>query len=107
MQTTKQALICFFEQAAQKNKLLLKTLEQEQCFTIDQECWHFTLPDLHLFLQQKNDLFSHIDYQQFRKLIFNSSINHSVKPFGAEVTITDNQGKVDKSGYALVWHTIE
>ena len=107
MQTTKHALISFFEQVAQKNKLLLKTLKQEQCFTIDQECWHFTLPDLHLFLQQNNDLFSHIDYQQFRQLIFSSPINQSVKPYGAEVTITDNQGKVDKSSYALVWHTME
>jgi hypothetical protein len=107
MQTKRQALISFFEQVAQKNKLLLKTLKQEECFTIDQECWRFTLPDLHLFLQQKNEIFNHIDYQQFRKLIFSSPVNQCVKPYSAEVTITENHGKVDKSSYALVWHTMK
>lgn len=107
MQTTERALISFFEQVAQKKKLLLKIIKQEQHFTIDEKCWRFTLPDLHLFLQQNNDLFSHVDYLKFRQLIYNSPINQSVKPYGAEITIANNQDKVDKSSYALIWHTIE
>jgi len=82
----------------------LKKLEQEQCFSVEQGRWCFTLPDLHSFLQRQNDAFSRIDYKQFRQLIFNSPINQTARLHGAEITITDNRAKVDQSSYALVWH---
>ncbi|GMR08582.1 MAG: hypothetical protein BMS9Abin26_1587 [Gammaproteobacteria bacterium] len=103
MQAIEQALISFFEQVAQKNKSWLKKLKQEQCFSVDQWRWCFTLPDLYLFLQHQDDIYGSIDYKQFRQLIFNSPINQAVKLYGAEITITDNQARVDRSGYALVW----
>lgn len=107
MQTIEQALISFFEQVVQKNKAQLKKLTQQKCFSVEQERWCFTLPDLYVFLQHQDDVFSRIDYKQFRQLIFNSPINQTAKLYGAEIIITDNRAKVDKSSYALVWQTKE
>jgi len=107
MQTIEQTLISFFEQVAQKDKTQLKKLKQEQRFSVKQGRWCFTLPDLYIFLQHQDDIFSCIDYKQFRQLIFNSPINQTAKLYGAEITITDNQAKVDKSSYALVWQATQ
>lgn len=107
MRVIEQALISFFELAAQKDKNLLKKLKQEQCFSVDQECWSFTLPELFTFLQHQDDFMSSIDYKQFCQIIFNSPINSSVKLYGAEIIITDNQHKVDKSSYTLVWRNVD
>ena len=107
MPAIEQALVSFFEQVAQKDKPRLKKLKQESRFSVNEERWCFTLPDLHFFLQHHGKVFSSIDYKQFRKLIFNNPINQSIKLYNAEITIIDNQGKVDKSGYALVWHDKE
>jgi len=103
MKVLEDALISFFVQVAQKDKAQLIKLEQEQCFTLEQGRWCFTLLELYFFLQRQNDVFSCINYKQFRQLIFNSPINQTVKLFGAEITITDNRAKVDQSSYALVW----
>lgn len=103
MQTIEQALISFFEQVAQKDKAQMEKLKQEQRFNVGQGRWCFTLPDLHSFLQHQNEIFSCIEYKQFRQLIFNSPVNQTVKLYGAEIIITDNRAKVDKSSYALVW----
>lgn len=103
MQPVEQALVSFFEQVAQKDKVQLKKLEQEHHFSVEQGRWYFTLPNLYFFLQRQDSIFSRIDYKQFRQLIFNSSINQTAKSYGAEITIADNQAKVDKSSYALVW----
>lgn len=103
MQAIEQALISFFERVAQKEKSQMEQLKQEQCFIVEEGRWCFTLPDLHAFLQRQDDNFSHLDYKQFLQLIYNSPINRTVKTHGAEVTISENREKVDKSGYALVW----
>ncbi|VAW77965.1 hypothetical protein MNBD_GAMMA14-2111 [hydrothermal vent metagenome] len=105
MQVVEDALIAFFEQVARKDTARLKKLEQEPCFNVEQGRWCFTLPDLHVFLQRQDDVFSRVDYKQFRKLLFNSPVNQVVKPLGAEVIIIGNRAKVDKSRYALVWQT--
>lgn len=104
MQAIQQALISFFEQVAQKDRAQLKKLKQEQCFSVEQGRWCFTLPDLYCFLQHQDDVFSCIDYKQFRQFIFNSPINQTAKLYGAEITITDNRAKVNQSSYTLVWH---
>jgi len=105
MQAIERALISFFERVARKNKDQLKKLQQERCFSVEEECWRFTLPDLHSFLQRQEDVFSRTDYKQFRKLIFSSNVNQVTKLHGAEIIIANNRNKVDKSDYALVWHT--
>ena len=107
MHTTKQTLISFFNQVAQKNKIQLKKIKQEPCFRLEQDRWCFTLPNLHLFLQRQNNVFSYVAYKKFRQLIYSAPINQSVKVHDAEIIIIDNQAKVDKSTYALVWQTKE
>ena len=92
MQNIQQALISFFEQVAQKNNVQLEKLKHEQCFSVEQSGWQFTLPDLYSYLQHQNVA-----------IIFNSPINQTVKLHGAEIVIAENLNKVDKSTYALVW----
>ena len=106
MQDIQQALIVFFEQVAQQELAQLEKLQQEQRFSIEQDCWQFTLPDLFSFLQQ-DPAFSNIEYKQFRQLIFNSPINQSIKSRGAEIIIKQNHNNVDKSTYALIWQNGE
>lgn len=103
MQAVEQALISFFEHVAQQDEAQLQKLRQEPCFSLEQQRWCFSLPDLYFFLQHQDDVFSGIDYKQFRQLIFNSPINQTAKSFGAKIIITNNQAKVDQSSYALVW----
>jgi len=103
MQDIEQALVAFFESVAQKDISLLNKLKLDQSFCVDHERWYFTLPNLYAFLQHENDVFESIDYKQFRQLLFNCPINSSTKQYEAEIIITDNQHKVDKSNYALVW----
>ena len=100
---TQQALIAFFEQAAQKDKALLDKLKLEKSFNVDNKSWQFTLPKLHSFLQDQDEAFSYIDYEKFRQILFSSPVNQSIKLYGAEINISDNQNKVDRSLYALVW----
>jgi hypothetical protein len=104
MLATEQALISFFERVAQKDSAHLDKLKQERRFLIEQGRWYFTLPDLFSFLQQEDDIFSGIDYKQFRRAIFDSPINQIVRSCGAEIIIADNRAKVDQSSYALIWH---
>ena len=101
--TTESALVSFFEQVAQKKPLQLRKLKQEQRFVVKSEHWCFTLPDLYFFLRYQDRTFRYTGYRQFRRLIFNSTINQVVKSYGAEITIIRNIGKVDESSYALVW----
>lgn len=107
MQVIERALVAFFECVAQKDSAQLTTLSQESCFAIEQGRWTFTLPDLYLFLQRQDDVFSTVTYSQFRSAIFNSTINQAVKLHGAEIIIAYNREKVDKSKYALVWQAAE
>ena len=103
MRNIEQDLISFFEQVAQKDEHLLKKLKQEKFFSIKNESWTFTLPDLYIFLQHQGDTFRNVSYIQFRKLIFNSPINRGIKLYGAEITIGNNKTKVDNSMYTLIW----
>ena len=104
MQEVEHALVAFFKNIAKKDPGLLKELNQYPRFKVEQGSWTFTLPDLHLFLRcQQNELFESIEYKQFRSVIFNSAINQAVKANGAEIVISRNLDKVDKSEYALVW----
>lgn len=98
-----QALVAFFEEAAQRNAALMIRLKAEQCFDLSDIRWRFTLPDLYHFLQQGDEVFEAIDYKTFRKIVFSSPVNQRVTPYGAEIEIADNLYNVDLSTYALVW----
>lgn len=107
MQAIEHALVAFFERVAQKDSAQFKTLSQEPHFVMEQGRWTFTLPDLYLFLQRQDDVFSKVTYPQFRSAIFDSTINQAVKLHGAEIIVVCNREKVDKSEYALIWQAAE
>jgi len=101
MQSIEKALILFFQNVAQKNETELYKLRR--FFPVEQGRWCFTLPNLYDFLCKQDEAFNQINYNKFRQLIFNSAVNKTIKELGAEITIVDNQAKVDRSVYALVW----
>ena len=94
----------FFDLVAQQQPAVLTIVKEYEKFTMQQARWQFTLPDLHQFLKSYNAAFEDISYSQFRSAVFASPINQSIKKYGAEITVTSNQGKVDESVYALIWH---
>jgi hypothetical protein len=100
-----QALIRFFEQAARRDSVLLEKLNREPSFSMAERRWDFTLPDLYRFLKCHDAVFGTIDYKGFRRAIFNSPVNQTVRTYGAEVIIAGNRGKVDQSSYAMIWNT--
>ena len=57
----------------------------------------FTLPALHALL----DLGQQLDYAQFRKLVYASTLNQELSAFDAEVVTFDSSGKIDTSRYCL------
>jgi len=103
MKRAEQALIAFFQQVARRDGEQLAKLSREPRFTIEHDRWVFSLPDLYDYLTGQEAAFNGIDYARFRKLVFNSPVNQAVRSLGAQVTIADNTGKVDRSRYALVW----
>ena len=107
MQTLEQALIPFFEQAAKRDKTLLRELERDPCFTLMPDRWCFTLPDLFSFLQPRSEAIGKVSYKEFRCAIYTTSINAATRHYGAEVVIDRNHGQVDKSVYALTWRNRE
>ncbi len=91
-----QVFIMFLEQ----DETLLTKLKQHD-FICDQQQWQFTLPRLHLFMQTTHNPLFLITYQDFRKQLFNSGINKSLRTHKAEIAIFDNQQNVDVSTYVL------
>lgn len=102
-QAVTAALMDFFEQVAKKDTTWLAMLEQEPCFRVEAECWHFKLIDLYAFLRRADPVFHSVDYRQFRQLLYSSPVNQRIKQYGAEVMIVENYGKADQSRYALSW----
>ena len=103
MPAVEDALIHFFELAAQKEPALMTSIQQERRFSVAAERWCFTLQDLFTFLQHRDEVFNRMDYKEFRHALFGSPINRATRALGAEVIIADNRNNVDKSTYALVW----
>lgn len=63
--------------------------------------WQFTLPELHKTTKSVDPLLANLNYNSFRSLLFNSSVNKQLKARGAEIIIVENKNKVDLSIYAL------
>ena len=61
----------------------------------------FTLPQLFEYFSQIEREIAKLSYTEFRKMLFNSSINEEMKKRGGEIVIKENKGKVDKSIYCL------
>ena len=103
MTNSKYALLSFFQSVALKDEMLLAALQANPRFTVDPTCWSFTIPDLYFHLRDQGAPWAQVAYKQFRKLLFSTPINRSMKSMGAEITIRDNHHSVDRSRYALIW----
>lgn len=57
----------------------------------------FSLPALHSLLDPEHSL----PYRDFRKLLYDSSLNQELSAFDAEVTLFRSSGKIDSSLYCL------
>jgi len=102
--TPEQALLAFFQRVATRDPEQLRALGRHPGFDFASGCWQFRIPDLYAYLQRHEPGFEPLGYSQFRKLLFGCPVNRSIAPFGAEVVIAENHGKVDRSVYALVWN---
>lgn len=104
MRALEQILISFFKHAAARDKSLISAIDHEQRFDLTSCRWRFTLPDLYTFLQHREDAVRNASYAQFRRAIYSSTINATIKDLGAGIVIDTNRGHTDKSVYAMVWH---
>lgn len=93
----------FFSHIAKKDPNLINKLKTQKCFSISEAYWQFTLPNLFTFLQKINLLNENTPYDQFRRALYNSPINESIKRYNAEIQIEKNKSKVDHSIYILIW----
>ena len=103
MSMLEKTVLTFFEQVANQDASLMHALEQDRRFGIASDRWRFTLPDLFSFMSQRCGGLFACTYLQFRREIYASAINATIKKLGAEVIIDTNHRNTDKSVYALVW----
>ena len=99
-----ESLLVFFRNVAKKEPSVLSSIEQFTNFDVNAKQWKFTLFDLYSFLQCYNNEFQNIEYNKFRKALYNSPVNQEIKVLGAEIIIASNQDHVDSSTYLFVWH---
>ena len=97
------ALLAFFEKIANKENVLIDSIRESGLFKLKADRWCFTLPSLHIFLQNNYEELADINYTTFRKLIYRNPINMIIKTFDAEMIIENNLNNVNDSQYALVW----
>ena len=106
MANISKSLVEYFSRTASRDAQLLAEIESESAFQMNAELWRFTLIDLYSFFQRIDSDFQDIEYNKFRKILYNSPINQEVRKFGAEILVDTNKGKghVDHSTYILIWH---
>jgi len=65
------------------------------------QSWRFTIPALHGFACLSISRFETCDYKSFRKLLFGSPVNQYLQKFGWQISILENNRKVDLTIYCL------
>jgi hypothetical protein len=63
--------------------------------------WQFTLPAVHKFLLSQLPVAVAPEYQQFVQQLYASDLNQRLRALGAEIVLSDNQGKAHRSCYCL------
>jgi hypothetical protein len=91
-----QIFVLFLEQ----DPALLTALDNSD-FSYCNKQWVFSLVDLHLFAQQRDPLLAPLNYADFKKLLYANPINTELAKVGGKITITENQGSVNRNRYAL------
>jgi len=73
-----------------------------QSFQQTNEGWQFTLFDLHQCCAKQVSATEHLDYQQFKQLLYQNLTNQALSCHGAKFDLFLNLKHIDKSIYCLV-----
>jgi hypothetical protein len=88
----------FFSLVLAKNAAALDLINQaESDLQLLPQGFVFSLPALHAILDPEHSL----PYRDFRKLLYDSTLNQELSAFDAEVTLFRSSGKIDSSLYCL------
>ena len=82
------------------DKKLINSLNEHNTNSIQGSQWHFSLEQLCSFYQTFYQL-EPIAYLSFRKVLFNSPINHELKSLGLCISIAKPAKNVDQTIYCL------
>ncbi len=63
--------------------------------------WYFSLPSFFVVLQNLYPAFALTRYPAFRKALFASPVNQTLKDVGWQISLSENYGKVDQNIYCL------
>ena len=88
----------FFARVLADDAGALDSIEQSAAgLELRAEGFVFSLPALHALLDPDRSL----DYREFRKLLYGSTLNRELSAFDAEITLFHGTGKTDTSRYLL------
>ena len=83
------------------DNLLRQLNDCGQDIIIESDAWYFSVPALYGFVVTRLPEIEQLDYQTFRKMLFEFPFNQMLKSIGAEISISKNNKKLDLSIYRL------
>ena len=98
-----KVFIDFFQKVAIRDNTELNNLKQCCLFKFEPKKWHFTLPKLFEYFINTKLIPCHYEYKQFRKNLYQLSINKYLSAHNVKIVIHNNEHNVDESEYSLVW----
>lgn len=98
-----QQLIRYFERYLRNDKEVIEAIQAfGQSFQLTNDCWQFTLHDLHQFCTEQIPAIENLDYQPFKQLLYQNPTNQLLSGSGGKFDLFLNFGHIDKSIYCLV-----
>ncbi len=95
---TQEHIRDFFSLVLAKNPAALDLINAtEEELQLLPQGFVFSLPALHNMLDPEQSL----QFRDFRKLLYDSTLNQELSAFDAEVTVFQSSGKIDTSLYCL------
>lgn len=89
----------FFSGFLANNVELEECVHGQQDFFIEDDSLIFSLPALHNFLNQSSK--KKIPYQDFKRQLYQSTLNQDLKAYGAQIVVHHSTGKVETNLYRL------
>jgi len=81
---------------------LLESIESfGKSFEMTAVSWQFELPDLHRFCCQHRQELAALEYQQFRKILYDYPTNRMLSRSGGRFELVEDLGHVDRNQYVL------
>jgi len=98
-----QQLMCYFARYLANESAVIDTIQAfGQSFQLTSDGWQFTLFDLHQFCIEQIPAINHLDYQQFKQLLYQNLTNQALRYHGGKFDLFLNFNHIDKSIYCLV-----